>query len=67
MDVGKSIRIALAERNERQPWLARQMGCSLAYVNRLANGKRVPGGNTIEAIATIFGMTVSEFIALGEK
>ena len=67
MDIGKSIRIALAERNERQTWLAKQMGCSRGYANRLANGVVVPGGKTIEAIADIFGMTVSEFIALGEK
>jgi len=66
MDIGKSIRIALAERNERQTWLAKQMGCSRGYVNRLSNGGVVPGGKTIETIADIFGMSVSEFIALGE-
>lgn len=67
MDIGKSIRLALAERNERQTWLADQLNVSRAYVNRLANGISVPGGKTIEAIADVFGMTVSEFIALGEK
>ena len=67
MDLGKSIRIALAQKNEKQPWLADQMGVTRAYVNRMANGVSVPGGNTIEHIARIFGMTTSEFIALGEK
>lgn len=67
MDIGKSIRLALAEKNERQPWLADKMGVTRAYVNRMANGVTVPGGKTIERIAGIFGMTVSEFIALGEK
>lgn len=67
MDIGKSIRLSLAEINQRQTWLADKMGVSRAYVNRMANGVVVPGGKTIEAIAGIFGMTVSEFIALGEK
>lgn len=67
MDIGKSIRIALADRNERQTWLAKEMNCSRGYVNRLANGVTVPGGKTIESIAVIFGMTASEFVALGEK
>ncbi len=67
MDVGKSIRVALAHRNETKSWLAKQMGCTPAWVGRLANGDTVPGGKTIESIAGIFGMTVSEFIALGEK
>lgn len=67
MDIGKSIRLALADINEKQPWLASQMGVTRAYVNRMANGTVVPGGKTIERIADIFGMTVSEFIALGEK
>jgi len=67
MDIGKSIRLALAEINQRQTWLADQMGVSRAYVNRMANGTTVPGGKTIEAIADIFGMSVSEFVALGEK
>lgn len=67
MDIAKSIRIALAERNERQPWLASQLKVSRAYVNRMANGNTIPGGKTIETLADIFGMSVSEFIALGEK
>jgi len=67
MDIGKSIRLALADRNERQPWLAKEMGVTTAYVNRLANGGAVPGGKNIELIAGVFGMSVSEFIALGEK
>lgn len=67
MDIGKSIRLSLAEINERQTWLADQMGVSRAYVNRMANGTSVPGGKTIERIAEIFGKSVSEFVALGEK
>lgn len=67
MDIGKSIRVALAHRNENKSWLAKELGCTPAWVSRLANGDVVPGGKTIEGIAQVFGMTVSEFIALGEK
>jgi transcriptional regulator with XRE-family HTH domain len=67
MDIAKSIRLALADINERQPWLASRLGVTRAHVNRMANGAIVPGGRKIEEIAEVFGMTVSEFIALGEK
>jgi transcriptional regulator with XRE-family HTH domain len=67
MDIAKSIRLSLADINERQPWLAGRLGVTRAYVNRMANGTIVPGGKKIEEIAEVFGMTVSEFIALGEK
>ena len=65
MDIGKSIRIALAKANKRQQWLAdeigitRQMMC-LAKQNKYATGQR------IEALAKAFNMSASEFVKLGE-
>lgn len=67
MDISKSIRIALARDNRKQIWLAEQMDVSPAYAGRLVNGTASPGSRTIEKLAAVFGMPVSEFIALGES
>ena len=66
MDIGKSIRIALANINKSRAWLAREMGVTRGYISNMANGRTIPGGKMIESLAGIFGMTTSEFIALGE-
>jgi len=65
MHIGKSIRMALIKRNRDIDWLAEKMGCSRSNADRMRYSK-ILGGSTIERLATIFDMKVSEFIELGE-
>lgn len=65
MHIGRSIRVALAKHDINQTELARQMGVSRAYINRLCGKETAPMGSASK-IAKHFGMKVSEFIALGE-
>ena len=67
MDIAASIRVALAYKGARQSWLANELGCHRSYVNKLTRGHVRPGWEQAEKIAGIFGYTLSEFIALGEK
>lgn len=66
MDIGKSIRVALAMRGIKQKDLAAIMGVRPASVSQLASQKSCTG-ETIAKLADSFGMSASEFIALGES
>jgi transcriptional regulator with XRE-family HTH domain len=66
MDVGKSIKVALAKRGINQTQLSQQMGCTQVWINRLANS-RTASMPTVESLAEAFGMKVSDFIKLGEE
>ena len=65
MNIGKSVKVALAQQEKGVKWLANE-----AEVSRqsawLYTTKRNPGSDVIEKLAGIFGMKESEFIALGE-
>lgn len=65
MNVGKSLKIALAMRDLNQTQLAAQMKCTQVWVNRLANSRSASMA-TIESLAGSLDMKVSEFLALGE-
>jgi transcriptional regulator with XRE-family HTH domain len=65
MNIGKSIRKALIDRDMRQNQLAAKMGVGVRWMSRMANS-RVASMQTVEALANQFDMTVSEFIKLGE-
>ncbi len=65
MNVGKSIKVALAMREMNQQDLAVKMDVSKPYVSQLA-GKQHAGIGTVTLLAEAFGMKVSEFLALGE-
>lgn len=65
MNVGKSLKIALAMRDLNQTQLAAQMKCTQVWVNRLANSRSASMA-TIESLAWSLDMKVSEFLALGE-
>lgn len=65
MDVGRSTRVALAQRDKTFSWLASEVGMSrqaLSYIRR----RESASGATIKKIADALDMKVSEFIALGE-
>ena len=67
MRLARSIRMALAREGVTQTWLAEQLGVKRATVNNYCLGKGMPSHKRIEVIADIFGMSVSELYALGEK
>lgn len=66
MNVGKSIKIALINKDMLSQDLAAKMGVSPSYISGLANASKNPSIKTVMRIALAFGMPVSEFIALGE-
>lgn len=65
MNVGKSIKVALAKKEMTQQDLAAKMAVSRPYVSQLA-GKEHAGMGTVVLLACAFDMKVSEFVALGE-
>lgn len=65
MNVGKSIRIALAMKGMKQKDLAEKLGIRAPSLSQLASQKSCTG-DTISKLADAFDMPASEFIALGE-
>lgn len=65
MNVGKSLKMALAKRDMSQAALAKVYGCRPLWISKLAN-RRQAEGETIERLASCLNMKVSEFLALGE-
>lgn len=65
MNVGKSVRVAMAKRDMKPKALCELMGSSRQYVGQLMSNEQA-GAGTINKLAEIFEMKVSEFIGLGE-
>lgn len=65
MNVGKSIKVALAQKCMSQAELAKRMGLTHTWVSALANKPKASTA-TLEALSAQFDMKVSEFLALGE-
>lgn len=65
MNIGKSLKIALAQRELKQPWLATKLGLTRQQVSNIANTEHA-SGTTIDKVAKAFNMEASEFVALGE-
>lgn len=65
MNIGKSVKVALAQQEKDVVWLTKQTGVSrqMAWSYTV---QRDAGPKIIGRLATIFGMKESEFIALGE-
>lgn len=66
VNTGKAVLEALYIKRKNQKWLCGQLNCSPAYVSGICLNKKALGRNKMIQIADIFGMTLSEFIALGE-
>lgn len=66
MNIGKSIKIALAQGEKNTAWIAGELKISTARVSAIARAEH-HNTATIQSLAGIFGMSVSEFIALGEE
>lgn len=65
MNVGKSLKVALAKKGMRQNELAEKLKVSRQWIGKLANAERA-GMGSIEILAATFDMKVSEFLSLGE-
>lgn len=65
MNVGKSIRVALAKKGMSQKQLAEQLGMRQTSLSQLAAQTSCTGA-TLEKLAGAFDMKASEFVALGE-
>ena len=65
MNMGKSIKVALAMRGMKQRDLAELMGRHHVYICQMCNKERV-GIAAMESVAEALGMKVSELIKLGE-
>lgn len=66
MNLAKSLKKALLERNMSQLDLATKLEITPVHLNRLANNKAQMSPAIMERIAGQFGMKVSDFVALGE-
>lgn len=67
MNVGKSIKFGLINKDMKSKELAQIMGVTPSYVSMLANSKKKPSLTTVIRLAKALGLTVSEFIYLGEE
>lgn len=65
MNVGKSLKMALAKRGMNQTQMAAHLKCTVVWVNRIANSRSV-SMSTVESLCDVLDMKVSEFLALGE-
>lgn len=65
MNVGRSLKVALAKRDMSQTELAKKMKVHVQWVNKLANTQAASQA-TVVGLAEALDMKVSEFIALGE-
>ncbi len=65
MNIGKSLKVAMAVNERDTKWVADELDASVSWVNMLKNQ---PGAqaSTLEKLAVMFDMSVSEFVALGE-
>jgi plasmid maintenance system antidote protein VapI len=65
MNIGKSTKICLAKTEHNTAWLADQLGITTARVSAIVSAEH-HNTATIDKLAKAFGLSVSEFIALGE-
>lgn len=65
MNVGKSVKVAIAKSEKSVGWLATELGVGRVRASVIANSEKA-SQETIEKLASVFNMKVSEFIALGE-
>lgn len=67
MDIPRSIRMCLAKDGKTQRWLGQQLGWSDQMISGVCRSKKQISLKKLEAIAGVFDLRVSEFIALGEE
>ena len=65
MNIGKSIKQAILDKEMTQIELAEALGKSKSTIHHMS-GQKTASGHNIQLLANFFNMKVSEFIALGE-
>lgn len=65
MNVGKSLKVALAQKGMKQTELAAKLGVTNVWISRLANQESAGMGSVVK-LANAMEMTVSDFLKLGE-
>lgn len=65
MDIGKSIKVALAQRDWKQKDLAEKLGITEVAVSSLVRCKEC-SGSRLRSLSKVFDIPASEFVALGE-
>lgn len=65
MNVGRSLKMALAKKGMKQSELASKLKHTRQWISRLANSNNASMA-TIEAVSSALDMKASEFLALGE-
>ena len=66
MNIPKSIKMAQVSREVDNASLLKAVAKSQSWLSLVLNGKRDIRVSTLEVLAELFEMPVSEFIALGE-
>lgn len=67
MDIGKSCKQAMFDSEMRAKQVADKMGCGIDRVYQLRRTRISASCDSLERLAAAFDMSVSEFVALGEK
>ncbi len=65
MNIGKSLRIAMEQKDVDKDELAKRINRSVSFVNQLRRADNATV-DTIKMLSDAFGIKASEFIALGE-
>ncbi len=66
MNIGKSIKVALAKKGMRGKDLAKKLGVTQSTVSLMSSRETASGAMLIQ-LAAVFEMPVSDFVALGEE
>jgi DNA-binding Xre family transcriptional regulator len=67
MDIGKSLKQAMLDNDTKGYDLSEHMGLSGSTISLIRNNRRSTTFDNLEKFAEFFGMSVSEFIELGES
>ena len=62
---GRAAKVAMIQRGKGRPWLAEQLGISPQRASLIMNSATASQG-TLEKMADLFGLSLSEYIKLGE-
>ena len=66
MNIGKSIEISLINKGMKKKELASELGVNNATISRWCTGDSECPMPKVQKMSGLFGLSVSEFIALGE-
>ncbi len=65
MDLGKSLRVAMAKKGIKNKDLAKELGVKPQQISNWLSGSI--GKSSVESLSGHFDLKISEFIALGEE